>query len=492
MATVKQMFRNTGAKVMENVAFKPAFAYLEKDPVKNFPKLLKWADTFTKGNQYNKTVHTFQQWWEEQTWQGKLMKRILEDTDTNYLKRFVLNFFLNTGVKGQPMAKEKSKEIGANVPWAILMDPTSACNLKCIGCWAAEYEKHDNLSFEDMDQIITQGKELGIYMYIYSGGEPLVRKKDLIRLAEKHNDCAFGAFTNATLIDEDFVQDLLRVGNFTFMISVEGTPEETDARRGKGTYEKIMHAMDLLKAAGIPFGYSACYHSKNYKTIASDEWNDLMIEKGCLFGWLFTYMPIGSGAALDLLVTDEERKFMYDRVRDMRTYKPLFVMDFWNDGEYVGGCIAGGRRYFHINARGDCEPCAFIHYATHNIHECTLVEALKSPLFHEYQVGQPFSDNLLRPCPLLDNPEALQKIVKKSGAHSTQTLDMEDVDTLTSKTVGVAAKWKVTADELWDKYHFPFAGCINDALDKKVDTTQSGCGSCDNCASNCAQNEPSK
>jgi len=156
-----------------------------------------------------------------------------------------------------------------------------------------------------------------------------------------------------------------------------------------------------------------------------------------------------------------------------------------------GGCIAGGRRYFHINARGDCEPCAFVHYATHNIHECTLVDALKSPLFHEYQVGQPFSDNLLRPCPLLDNPEALQKIIKKSGAHSTQPLDLEDVDTLTGKTIKVAEKWKVTADEMWEKYHFPFAGCINDALDKNVDTTQSGCGSCNNCAS-AQSSEPSK
>ena len=494
MATVKDMFRNTGAKVMESVAFKPAFAYLEKDPVKNFPKLLKWADTFTKGNQYNKTVHSFQKWWEDQTWQGQLMKRVLEESDVNYLKRFVLNFFLNSGVKGAPLSKQKSKEIGANVPWAILMDPTSACNLKCIGCWAAEYEKHDNLSFEDLDSIITQGKEIGIYMYLYSGGEPLVRKKDLIRLAEKHSDCAFGAFTNATLIDEDFVQDLLRVGNFTFMISVEGTKEETDARRGKGTYDKIMHAMDLLKNAGIPFGYSACYHSKNYKTIASDEWNKLMIEKGCLFGWLFTYMPIGSDAVPELMVSDEERVYMYNYVRNYRTNNtlPMFIMDFWNDGEYVGGCIAGGRQYFHINASGDCEPCAFIHYATHNIHESTLVEALKSPLFHAYQEGQPFSDNLLRPCPLLDNPEALRKVIKSSGAHSTQKLDLEDVDSLTSKTEGVAAKWKVAADELWDSYHFPFNGCINRSLEKVVDTTSTGCGgSCSNCAS-AQSSEPAK
>jgi len=223
MASLKNSVKAAGA----NVAFSAAFKYLEKDPVKNFPKLMKWADTFTKGNDWNKAVKRFSDWYEQDTWQGVLIKRVLNDLDPVYLKKFILNFFLNSGVKGMPIAKAKGKELGVNVPWAILMDPTSACNLKCVGCWAAEYGKHYNLTYEKMDEIITQGKELGVYFYIYSGGEPLVRKKDLIRLAEKHNDCAFGAFTNATLIDEDFVEDLKRVGNFTFMISAEGSRAHT-------------------------------------------------------------------------------------------------------------------------------------------------------------------------------------------------------------------------------------------------------------------------
>ena len=94
--------------------------------------------------------------------------------------------------------------IWINIPWAILMDPTAACNLKCTGCWTAEYDQSDSLSYETLDRIIREGKQLGIYMYIYSGGEPLVRKHDLIRLAEKHDDCMFLSFTNATLVDEAF------------------------------------------------------------------------------------------------------------------------------------------------------------------------------------------------------------------------------------------------------------------------------------------------
>ena len=51
---------------------------------------------------------------------------------------------------------------------------------------------------------------------------------------------------------------------------------------------------------------------------------------------------------------------MYEQVRKFRQTKPIFTMDFWNDGEYAGGCIAGGRRYLHINAGGDVDPCVFI------------------------------------------------------------------------------------------------------------------------------------
>src|SRR5690606_4559419 len=126
-------------------------------------------------------------------------------------------------------------------------------------------------------------------------------------------------------------------------ISVEGFEKENDMRRGEGTYQQVMEAMDILKKDGNGFGFSACYHSKNTDIIGSDEYVDLMVEKGCLFGWYFTYMPLGKDAALDLLVTPEQREFMYHKIRKMRKEKPIFLMDFWNDGEYVNGCIAGGR-----------------------------------------------------------------------------------------------------------------------------------------------------
>src|SRR5690606_25439387 len=137
------------------------------------------------------------------------------------------------------------------IPWAILMDPTSACNLKCTGCWAADYDKTSSLSFEELDSIIQQGKELEIRMYLYSGGEPLLRKDDLIKLAEKHRDCMFLSFTNGTLVDRELARELARVGNFVLAISIEGFEAETDMRRGRGTYRKVLQAMENLREEGV-------------------------------------------------------------------------------------------------------------------------------------------------------------------------------------------------------------------------------------------------
>ena len=154
--------------------------------------------------------------------------------------------------------------------------------LHCTGCWAAEYGRQLNLSLETMDSIIRQGKELGVYMYIYTGGEPLVRKADLLRLCEIHPDCEFLSFTNGTLIDRDFCQELLRVKNFIPAISLEGFEEANDSRRGEGSYQKVGKAMELLREHGLPFGISTCYTSRNCSDVTSEAFFDFMIESGAL------------------------------------------------------------------------------------------------------------------------------------------------------------------------------------------------------------------
>jgi len=183
-----------------------------------------------------------------------------------------------------------------------------------------------------------------------------------------------------------------------------------------------------------------------------------MVGWGAKFAWFFTYMPVGKDAVPELMASAEQRKFMYDRLRGFRKTKPLFTIDFWNDGEFVGGCIAGGRSYLHISAGGEIEPCAFIHYSDSNIREKTLLEALRSPLFMQYHDNQPFNENMLRPCPVLDNTGKLAEMVENSGAHSTDVIAPEAAGDYCGKCAERAADWAPVADELWHCSH-PCGGC---------------------------------
>lgn len=383
---------------------------------------------------------------------NKYINKVLDEIDPHVLKTAALNLGYEAFFHGTKTIRKMREVHQCNVPWLILMDPTSACNLHCTGCWAAEYGNKLNLTFDEMDNLIKQGKELGIYLYMFTGGEPLVRKADIIKLCEKHNDCAFLAYTNGTLVDEAFCNEMLRVGNLYLAISLEGFEAVNDLRRGDGVYGKVMHAMDLLKENGLIFGTSICYTSKNIEIVTSDEFVDLMVDKGCRYAFYFHYMPVGNDAAVDLLPTVEQRTYMRTRVREIRkltTGKGLFTMDFQNDGEFVGGCIAGGRNYFHINANGDAEPCVFIHYSGANIRTHSLLEILHQPLFMAYRDNQPFNENHLRPCPMLENPEILQRMVKETGAKSTDLQSPESVEHLCGKCEQYAKNWQPRADELW-------------------------------------------
>lgn len=458
---------------VKRAAYNKAVDYLLEDPENHVRKIMDLLDKAAPDDLFPSQRKAFRTAIDSQNNWYQLIMKVL-DLNPAVRDALLRTFIVDANLMAWPEQEKSRVKHGCNIPWAVLMDPTSACNLHCTGCWAAEYGHNLNLSYDELDAIIRQGKELGTHVYIYTGGEPLVRKRDLIRLCEAHPDCAFLSFTNGTLIDEEFCQEMIRVKNFVPAISVEGFEAATDGRRGEGTFGKVTHAFELLREHGLPFGVSCCYTSANAGSIASEEFFDWMIDQGVLFAWIFTYFPVGVDAPTDLMVTPGQREHLYRFVRKMRQEKPLFTLDFQNDGEFVGGCIAGGRRYLHINAAGDVEPCVFAHYANANIRESSLLDALKSPLFMAYHDGQPFNDNLLRPCPILENQNMLAEMVERTGAHSTDLQAKESARDLCAKCSRSIEEWAPVAERLWSdpsdpmhaKRQDPTQGMADSDMDK--------------------------
>lgn len=382
----------------------------------------------------------------------QVVKRIMTDTHPSVRKRIVENWIIKSFLLGTNKRDEYTREYGFHPPFFFVISPTMRCNLKCYGCYAGEYSRTSmGLSFDLVDRIIEEAKEIGIHFIVVSGGEPFVRK-DLLDIYEKHSDVGFQIYTHGGLLDEETVQRLAELGNVMPCISIEGYEEETNRRRGEGHFQKIMTAMDLLREAGVVFGFSATATRNNADVIVQDEFIEMLVEKGATLGWYFSYIPIGREPDVSLMPTPAQRDYQRQRVSELRNTYPILLADFWNDGWMTNGCICGGERYFHINANGDVEPCVFAHFAIDNIKEKPLTEVLNSTLFRRIRNMRPYCSNPYRPCMLIDVPQVSRMAFNIPGVYPTHTGAETLFTDLAPAMDEYAAEYGKLADEAWAEH----------------------------------------
>jgi MoaA/NifB/PqqE/SkfB family radical SAM enzyme len=375
-------------------------------------------------------------------------RRILRDLHPNQRDKWITNLAVNHLLAGTNKRKAWADREGYYPPSTVVISPTMKCNLTCYGCYAGDYGRDLELTNAEIDSVLCQMKEMGVYFAVISGGEPFF-KQDIFDIFRKHADMAFLVFTHGGLIDEALVAKLTEVGNVMPAFSLEGYEAQTDARRGAGHFQKVMRAMDLLREAGLSFCGSFTQTSQNTPIITDPDYVDMLLAKGVFALWLFTYVPVGREPNLELMATPEQRELLRLKVAEFRASKPMLFVDFWNDGPIISGCIAGGRKYFHINANGDIEPCVFCHLAVDNIRRTPLKEALRSPLFSWIREKQGDHDNLLRPCMLIDHPEYGREIFGMEGVYPTHRGAEAIFTELADQMDEYAADYARIADQVW-------------------------------------------
>ena len=394
--------------------------------------------------------------------------RIVERLDDQPLRSFINNLLVGQMVAGQRVRREFLAREGFESPVTIVINPTMVCNLNCNGCYSGRMPRKQ-MEHELLRKVLLECRQMGTRFITVSGGEPFVYKR-LFELLDEFSDLMFMSFTNGTLIDEDMADRLAAAGNLMPAFSVEGFGDETDSRRGTGVHDKVLRGMRLLRERGVAFGFSATATRQTSDVIATDEFIDYYLDKGCLFGWLFQYLPLGKDADLSLMPTPEQR----DRVRAVTKHwqatRPAFVGDFWNDGACVGACLSANR-YCYVTAEGKVQPCTFVHYYTHDLNECSLLDVFRSPFFRAIRGQQPYSKNLLLPCKIIDRPDVLREVVQEHGAMPSYP----GADNITTDA-GVRAfldsyaeRWEKIAEEVWEGPDYnggrdvlvPFLGRIN-------------------------------
>jgi MoaA/NifB/PqqE/SkfB family radical SAM enzyme len=364
---------------------------------------------------------------------------------------------------------------GADPPWLITISPGHSCNLKCKGCYADSNSSGAKLKWSVLEHIVHEAKELwGIRLVVFSGGEPLLYRsegKGVLDIVERNPDVLFLMFTNGTLVDEEIADRLSRLGNLTPAFSVEGMQKRTDDCRGSGIFNSVINGIELVRKAGVPFGISVSVTRENCEEIVSDEFLNLFFEElGAFYAFFFQYLPIGRKPDFESMPTPAQRIGFWHQVWEIVEKKKLFLVDFWNHGPLVGGCISAGRAggYIYIDWNGNIMPCVFTPYSAGNINSIytsggTLNDVWHLPFFkairswqRSYGYGKPHllrEGNLLSPCPFRDHHEMFRSWINE---YRPEPEDESAQETLFDEhyykyMVNYGSNFRKLSQEIWER-----------------------------------------
>jgi MoaA/NifB/PqqE/SkfB family radical SAM enzyme len=304
------------------------------------------------------------------------------------------------------------------IPRFMYFSVTHRCNLSCKGCYAKSWKKGDGLSLEQIFNIIDQARQLGTYLFVIAGGEPLTVKGIIQEIGER-KDSIFILFTNGTLIEEEFADLIINVGNILPVISLDGPKELNDLRRGPKVWEKATKAMDLLRERGGLFGFSTMLTHSNYQKLLSRLYLDQMWDLGCRLGFFIDYIPFPHDLRPEYVLTSEDFQLKAELVKKFRKENHPYIVNFPPD-EYLmnnGRCMAG-KTSVHVNADGWLEPCPYSHYASHNLLETPLIDALQSKFFKALDDEFMGEKNESNTCHLFAMDKKVEEVAKKTGAES--------------------------------------------------------------------------
>ena len=350
------------------------------------------------------------------------VERIVADSLRATLKdpresAFMVKFAVSSRKASKIRAEEEKN--GVHIPPFLIASITSSCNLHCAGCYSrCNHATHDSepvsqLTSEEWLSIFKEADEIGVSYILLAGGEPLLRR-DIIEAAGKMQNIIFPIFTNGTYIDEKYLEFFDKCRNLIPVMSIEGGREETDMRRGKGIYDKLILAMDSIHEKNLLFGASVTVTTENAKEVVSDVFIDSLAWRGCKLVVYVEFVPV-TEESKELAPGEEERDLLRDGIGRLREeYSEMVFVSFPGDEKSSGGCIAAGRGFFHINSHGGAEPCPFSPYSDTNVKNISLREALESPLFTALREQNVLMEEHSGGCVLFERREAVEALLAES------------------------------------------------------------------------------
>ena len=346
-------------------------------------------------------------------------EQIIADAIKNTFKNpketaFLLRFA--AACKKASKIRMDAEEKGEHTPGFLIASVTSRCNLHCAGCYSRCIETTTDelpvqqLTGEEWKDVFEQARALGISFIILAGGEPLLRR-DIIEAAANIENIMFLIITNGTFVDDKYLDLFDKCRNLVPVLSIEGGPDATDKRRGEGMYDVITGNMQKFLNRKVLFGASVTVTTENIQEVTSEEFIGSLVEKGCKSVFFIEFVPVTDEARY-LAPQDPERQYLEEAMsRLRREYPGVFLLSFPGDELALGGCMAAGREFFHINSHGGAEPCPFSPFSDINVKNTSLRDALNSDLFRKIRAEGLLLDSHEGGCVLYEKRDQVKALL---------------------------------------------------------------------------------
>lgn len=351
----------------------------------------------------------------------RIMAKAYRNVLSNPLEAKTVWRLQQTFLKSEKRRAAVKEREDVDVPPFLICSIATTCNLNCKGCYArangiasdSADNRKPSLSPDQWKAIFEEAASLGVNFALLAGGEPMMRRDILERVAEV-KDMVFPIFTNGTLIGPLYIEFLKKHLNMIPVISIEGMEHSTDERRGKGMYKRAMQSVEMLHEEDLFFGTSITVTTENFDLVTSDAFVDNLRALGCKLIIYVEYVPTEPGT--EYLAFGEEDMAKMEAVQEHQRehYQDIIIISFPGDEQHLGGCLAAGRGFFHIGPDGSAEPCPFSPFSDSNVIHLGVKGALSSPLFRKLREVHLVGGEHAGGCALFEHREEVEALLTES------------------------------------------------------------------------------
>lgn len=262
------------------------------------------------------------------------------------------------------------------IPISVTIELSTKCNLKCEHCYIPNHGNSE-LSFDAIDNIFRDLREMGTYELVLTGGEVFARN-DCIEIIELARNYGFHIiiFSNATLISDNIAERLEKLHIGLFSTTIFSMDEEIhDKITGvKGSLKKALAGISLLKQHHIPVEIKTIVMQKNWHTLQGvnnfcreNEFHHIATP------YVFARSD-GDQEPLDYRLTFDQLVEIMPLIDKIVNFNPLVR----TEDNYM---CPSFYHSFGIEASGNVNACNSLFYSVGNIYESTIREIWLSKKF---------------------------------------------------------------------------------------------------------------